>query len=115
VHPECSTYLHSIPLAKLLLQTTIDITKHHPVVYLIVLLGLLVQTAFSVWYAFTCIAIYVKWTPGSVACTASGSSCSSAKVGGLLAYSTFSFYWTSQVIANVILCTLAGGIFGGKQ
>ncbi|RSH81537.1 Protein pns1 [Saitozyma podzolica] len=83
-----------IPLAKLLLQTTIDITKHHPVVYLIVLLGLLVQTALSVWYAFTCIAIYVKWTPGSVACTASGSSCSSAKVGGLLAYSTFSFYWT---------------------
>ncbi|GFZ44180.1 Protein PNS1 [Saitozyma sp. JCM 24511] len=102
-----------IPLAKLLLQTTIDITKHHPVVYFIVLLGLLVQTALSVWYAFTCIAIYVKWTPGSMACTASGSSCSSAKVGGLLAYSTFSFYWTSQVIANVILCTLAGGIFGG--
>jgi hypothetical protein len=55
----------SIPLAKLLLQTTIDITKHHPVVYIIVLLGLVFQAALSVWYAFTCVAIYVKWTPGS--------------------------------------------------
>lgn len=54
-----------IPLARMLLQTTIDITKHHPVVYLIVLLGLLVQGAMSVWYAFTVIAIYVKWTPDS--------------------------------------------------
>ena len=54
-----------IPLAKLLLQTTIDITKHHPAVYLVVFLGLIVQTAFSVWYAWTVIAIYVKWTPDS--------------------------------------------------
>ena len=54
-----------IPLARLLLQTTIDITKHHPVVYLIALLGLVVQTAVNVWYTFTVIAIYVKWTPDS--------------------------------------------------
>jgi hypothetical protein len=54
-----------IPLARILLQTTIDITKHHPVVYLIALLGLIVQTAVNVWYAFTVIAIYVKWTPNS--------------------------------------------------
>jgi hypothetical protein len=54
-----------IPLAKLLLQVTIDITKHHPSVYLVVLIGLVVQAALSVWYTFTCIAIYVKWTPGS--------------------------------------------------
>jgi hypothetical protein len=55
-----------IPLAKLLLQVTMDIAKHHPSVYVVVLIGLVVQTALSVWYAFTCIAIYVKWTPGSV-------------------------------------------------
>lgn len=54
-----------IPLAKLLLQTTIDITKHHPSVYFVVLLGLLVQAALSVWYSFTVVAVYVKWTPGS--------------------------------------------------
>lgn len=49
----------------MLLQTVIDIIKHHPSVYLVVLLGLVVQAAFSVWYSFTVIAIYVKWTPGS--------------------------------------------------
>nr|XP_019010727.1 protein PNS1 [Kwoniella pini CBS 10737]OCF49508.1 protein PNS1 [Kwoniella pini CBS 10737] len=100
-----------IPLAKLLLQVTIDITKHHPSVYLVVLLGLIVQSALSVWYTFTCIAIYVKWTPGSESCT--GTSCSSGKVAGLIFYSTFAYLWMSQVVANVILCTLAGGIFGG--
>lgn len=101
----------SIPLARLLLQTTIDITKHHPVVYLIVILGLILQTAVNVWYAFTAIAIYVKWTPGSPGCDGT---CSSGKVAGLIFYATFAFLWLSQVIANVILCTLAGGIYGGK-
>ncbi|WVN88169.1 protein PNS1 [Cryptococcus depauperatus CBS 7841] len=100
-----------IPLAKLLLQTTIDITKHHPSVYFVVFVGLLVQAALSVWYTFTCIAIYVKWTPNSAAC--SSTSCSSGKVAGLIFYSTFSYLWMSQVVGNVILCTLAGGIFGG--
>ncbi|RSH83658.1 Protein pns1 [Saitozyma podzolica] len=100
-----------VPLAKLLIQTTIDITRHHPVVYLIALIGLVFQRAWSIWYAFTCIAIYVKWTPGRSGCSASP--CSSAKVGGLIFYSTFSYCWTSQVIANVIVCTLSGGIFGG--
>jgi hypothetical protein len=102
---------HRAPLAKLLIQTTIDITRHHPVVYLIALIGLVFQRAWSIWYAFTCIAIYVKWTPGRTGCSASP--CSSAKVGGLIFYSTFSYCWTSQVIANVIVCTLSGGIFGG--
>ncbi|WVW83672.1 protein PNS1 [Kwoniella bestiolae CBS 10118] len=100
-----------IPLAKLLLQVTIDITKHHPSVYFVVLIGLIVQSALSVWYTFTCIAIYVKWTPGSATCT--GTSCSSGKVAGLVFYSTFAYLWTSQVVGNVILCTLAGGVFGG--
>ncbi len=47
-----------------------------------------------------------------LACT-SGGSCSSAKVAGLIFYATFAYYWISQVVANVVLCTLAGGIFGG--
>ncbi|WVO22325.1 protein PNS1 [Cryptococcus decagattii] len=100
-----------IPLAKLLLQTTIDVTKHHPSVYVVVFIGLIVQAALSIWYTFTCISIYVKWTPGSAAC--SGGGCSSSKVAGLVFYVTFAYLWMSQVIANVILCTLAGGVFGG--
>jgi Plasma-membrane choline transporter len=69
---------------------------------------------------------YAKWTPGNpcmfdellyqayahvfLACNAS--SCSSGKVAGLIFYATFSFLWTSQVIGNVSLATLAGGPFG---
>lgn len=49
----------------MLLQTTIDITKHHPVVYAIALAGLIVQTAWNIWYTFTIVAVYVKYTPGS--------------------------------------------------
>ena len=72
---------------------------------------------------------YSKWTPGSpcelffpwkfptkfiitfTACTGD-SSCSSSKVAGLIFYETFSFLWTSQVIGNVALATLAGGPYG---
>ena len=44
---------------------------------------------------------------------ANGGSCSSSKVAGLVFYATFVYYWVSQVIGNVVLCTLAGGVFGG--
>ncbi|KAJ3731852.1 plasma-membrane choline transporter-domain-containing protein, partial [Lentinula guzmanii] len=33
-------------------------------------------------------------------------------VAGLIFYATFSYLWTSQVIANVALATLAGGPYG---
>jgi hypothetical protein len=45
-----------------------------------------------------------------VACATS--SCSSGKVVGLIFFETFSFLWTSQVIGNVALATLAGGPYG---
>ena len=45
-----------------------------------------------------------------IACDSS--SCSSGKVAGLVFFETFSFLWTSQVICNVSLATLAGGPFG---
>ena len=45
-----------------------------------------------------------------VACDTS--SCSGGKVAGLIFFETFSFLWTSQVIGNVSLATLAGGPFG---
>lgn len=54
-----------IPLAKILIQTTIDISKHHKSVYVVAIIALIIEAAWSVWYSFTCIAIYVKWTPGS--------------------------------------------------
>jgi hypothetical protein len=104
-----------IPLAKLMIQTTIDISKHHISVYVVVIIGLIVQTAWSVYYAITVVGIYVTWTPDSAACasTSSSGSCSSSKVAGLIFFATFAYYWVSQVIANVVLTTLSGGVFGG--
>jgi hypothetical protein len=98
-----------------MIQTTIDISKHHISVYIVVIIGLIVQTAWSVYYAITVVGIYVTWTPDSAACssTASSGSCSSGKVAGLIFFATFAYYWVSQVIANVVLTTLSGGVFGG--
>ena len=88
-----------------------DISKHHKSVYIVVLSSLVIQAAWSVYYSITVVAIYVKWTPGSESCT--NTSCSSGKVAGLIFYATFAYYWVSQVIANVTLTTLSGGVFGG--
>ncbi|KAF8345826.1 plasma-membrane choline transporter-domain-containing protein [Amanita rubescens] len=99
-----------IPLASLLLQVVMDVAKHHLSVYAVAFAALIVQAALAVWYIFTIISIYAKWTPGAPSCSSSG--CSSSKVAGLIFYATFSFLWTSQVIGNVALATLAGGPFG---
>ncbi|KZT10655.1 DUF580-domain-containing protein [Laetiporus sulphureus 93-53] len=104
-------YRSRIPLASLLLQVVMDIAKHHWTVYGVAFAALVIQAAWSVWYTFTVIAIYAKWTPGNPTC-GNGSSCSSSKVAGLVFYATFSYLWTSQVIGNVALATLAGGPFG---
>lgn len=102
-----------IPLARLLLQVVMDISKHHKSVYIVCLLALVFQTLLSVWYAFTVAATYVKWTPDSAACSSAGGSCSSSKVAGLIFFETFAYLWMSQVVANVALATLAGGAYGG--
>ncbi|KAL0955969.1 hypothetical protein HGRIS_002152 [Hohenbuehelia grisea] len=100
-----------IPLASLLLQVVMDVSKHHISVYVVAFIALFLQAAVAVWYTFTAVAIYAKWTPGNPPCT-TGTSCSSGKVAGLIFYATFSFLWTSQVIGNVALATLAGGPYG---
>jgi len=64
----------------------------------------------AVWFTFTAIATYTKWTPGNPSCATT--SCSSGKVAGLIFFEVFSFLWTSQVIGNVALATLAGGPYG---
>ncbi|KAH8828438.1 plasma-membrane choline transporter-domain-containing protein [Flagelloscypha sp. PMI_526] len=90
-----------IPLAALLLSVVMDISKHHKSVF----------SALAVFYAFAAIATYSRWTPNSPACATDGG-CSSRKVASLIFFLTFSFLWTSQVIGNVALATLAGGPYG---
>lgn len=104
-------YRSRIPLAATLLQVVMDVSKHHPSVYVVAFVALIFQAAYSVLYTFTAVATYEKWTPGNPSCS-TGTSCSSSKVAGLIIYATFSYLWTSQVIGNVALATLAGGPFG---
>ncbi|KAF8798723.1 integral to plasma membrane protein [Phlegmacium glaucopus] len=99
-----------IPLTSLLLQVVMDVTKHHTSVYVVAFTALFLQAGLAAWYTFTVIATYAKWTPGNPSCDTSN--CSSGKVAGLIFFETFSFLWTSQVIGNVSLATLAGGPFG---
>ncbi|KNZ80543.1 Protein PNS1 [Termitomyces sp. J132] len=99
-----------IPLASLLLQVVMDVSKHHKSVYFVAFVALLMQAALAVWYVFTTIATYNQYTPGNPNCAKN--SCSSGKVAGLIFYETFSFLWTSQVVKNVAIATLAGGPFG---
>jgi len=100
-----------IPLASLLLQVIMDVSKHHLSVYVVAFFGLIVQAALSVWFVFTAIATYTKYTPGNPSCS-TGTSCSSGKVAGLIFFELFSYLWTSQTAGNVALATLAGGPYG---
>lgn len=99
-----------IPLASLLLQVVMDVSKHHKSVYVTAVTALVIQTAWSVLYVFVVIATYMRYTPGSPGCT--DNSCSSGTVAGLIFFETFSYIWTGQVIQNVALATMAGGPYG---
>ncbi|GAA5888558.1 hypothetical protein JCM6882_008996 [Rhodosporidiobolus microsporus] len=100
-----------IPLSKQLLLFVLRIAKYNKSVYIIALLGTLLQGFYSVYWSFTAVAIYQKWTPGSSGSTTSGGSASHATVIGLMVFAVFSYFWTSQFIINLFLTTEAG-IYG---
>ncbi|KAJ7287527.1 DUF580-domain-containing protein [Mycena rebaudengoi] len=91
-----------IPLASLLLQVVMDVSKHHMSVYVVAFLALILQALLAVWFTFAAIATYAKYTPGNPSCATDGG-CSSGKVAGLIFFEVFSFLWTSQVIGNAPL------------
>ncbi len=73
-------------------------------------LGTIVAFAFGILWSFTLVAVYIKYSPqpDNPACNAGGGSCSNAKVIGLIVFITFSGYWISEVIKNVIHTTICG-------
>ncbi len=54
-----------IPFASLLLQVVMDVSKHHMSVYAVAMSALFLQACLAVWFTFTVIATYSKWTPGN--------------------------------------------------
>ena len=107
------SWIPRIPFSVLMLQTTMDVAKHHGHVFLVSAIGGFVAFAFGAWFSITLVAIYVKYEPNSrgsnPACSSgSGGGCSSAKVIGLIVFITFAGYWISEWIKNTVHSTVAG-------
>ncbi|KDE06164.1 hypothetical protein MVLG_03446 [Microbotryum lychnidis-dioicae p1A1 Lamole] len=100
-----------IPLSKALLLFVLKIAKHHPSVYIIAMVGCLVQAAYSVFWSFVVIATYQKYHPGTAASSTSGGQPSQATMIGLIVFECFNFFWVSQFITNYTL-TINAGVYG---
>lgn len=64
--------------------------------YVIALVGALLQTIYSVYWGFATVAIYQKWSPNGSGRNVSGGQASSGALTGIMVFSVFSFYWTSR-------------------
>lgn len=85
-----------IPLSKQLLLLVLRIAKAYPSVYGIALAGALLQTVYSIYWSFTTVAIYQKWSPSAEGADTSGGTASSGALIGLMIFAVFSFYFTSR-------------------
>jgi Plasma-membrane choline transporter len=107
------SWIPRIPFSVVMLQTCMDVAKHHRGVFITSLLGGIVSVAFAAWFSVTLVAVYVAYEPGNggsnanPACSKSGA-CSTAKVVGLVVFITFAGYWISEWIKNTIHTTVAG-------
>ncbi|CCG83274.1 Putative uncharacterized protein [Taphrina deformans PYCC 5710] len=107
-----------IPLAALYLQFTLDVAKHYKSVYVVSALGTIVSALFSAWWSVTLVAAYAKYSPNTTStgaqnpgCSVSGGSCSNASLILVIVFLTFTAYWVTEFIKNVIHTTICG-IFG---
>ncbi|KAI5476925.1 hypothetical protein MNV49_007026 [Pseudohyphozyma bogoriensis] len=100
-----------IPFSREVLVFVLKIAKHHPSVYVLALVGTILQAVYSVYWSFATVAIYQKFNPNAAGSSTSGGSASNSAVIGLVVFSVFSYYWTSQFILNFFL-TVEAGIFG---
>lgn len=107
-----------IPLAVLYLQFTLDVAKRYPSVYIVSALGTIWSALFSAWWSVTLVAAYTKYSSNTTStgaqnpgCSAAGGSCSNASLVLVLIFLTFTAYWTTEIIKNVIHTTISG-VFG---
>ncbi|KAI9830700.1 MAG: putative choline transporter, neither null mutation nor overexpression affects choline transport [Phylliscum demangeonii] len=103
------SWIPRIPFSVLVLQTVMDVAKHHGHIFLASFIGGLVSLAFGAWFSVTLTSIYVKYQPGNnPACHQGAGGCSSAKVIGLVVFITFAGYWISEWIRQTLHTTIAG-------
>lgn len=99
-----------------MLQKSFDVAKRYGHVYMVSALGGLTAVIFGAWVLLTLVAVSTKYAPieaDKPHCrTGRGSvNCSSGKAIGLAIFVTFSGYWISEVIKNVIHVSISGGKF----
>ncbi|KAF9291320.1 putative choline transporter, neither null mutation nor overexpression affects choline transport [Mortierella alpina] len=90
-----------IPFATEMLRAVTAISKKYPATFVLALFGLVVQIAYSVYFITVisgCYEMYYDRETGSTP----------GKLKALIVFCFFSFYWTSQVIKNIVHVTIAG-------
>lgn len=101
-----------IPFSRAVLQLVLRIAGEYKSTYVIALIGTVVQAAYSIWWSFTAVAAYQRFSTNGAGCAAGARwGCSEGSLIGIIVFLAFSFYWTTQFIANLFLTTEAG-IFG---
>lgn len=104
---------HRIPFTVCILKVVMDVMKRYPQTWLLTLMGSILSGAFSVLFSVVIVATYMKYddkinNPG---CSVDGGSCSNGKLIGLLVLTFFCGYYISEVLRNVIHCSVSG-VFG---
>ncbi|KAF9192182.1 putative choline transporter, neither null mutation nor overexpression affects choline transport [Haplosporangium sp. Z 767] len=90
-----------IPFATVMLQTVTAVSKQYKATFALAFLGLFLQIAYSVYFMTVIAGTYDLFYDAST-----GSSTAKLKV--VIVFCFFSFYWTSQVIANIVHTTVCG-------
>ncbi|KAG0371165.1 plasma-membrane choline transporter-domain-containing protein [Gamsiella multidivaricata] len=90
-----------IPFASVMLSTVTSISKAYPATFVLSFLGLFLQIAYSIYFMTTIAGtfdLYYDTTTNSIP----------TKLQVLIVFCFFSFYWTSQVLENIVHTTICG-------
>ncbi|KAG0264711.1 putative choline transporter, neither null mutation nor overexpression affects choline transport [Linnemannia exigua] len=93
-----------IPFASIMLRTVTSVSRDYPATYAVSVLGLVAQVAYSIYFLLVFAGTYdFYFTSGN----SSGNN-KSALFYVLIVFAVFSFYWTSQVLSNIVHTTICG-------
>ncbi|KAF9984807.1 putative choline transporter, neither null mutation nor overexpression affects choline transport, partial [Modicella reniformis] len=84
-----------------MLQTVTAISKEYPATFALSFLGLFLQIAYSVYFMTVIAGIYDLFYDTTT-------NTAPAKLTVVIVFCFFSFYWTSQVMANIVHTTICG-------
>jgi hypothetical protein len=84
-----------------MLQTVTSISKSYPATFILALFGLFMQVVYSVYFMVVIAGTYdLYYDPVN--------NTTPPKLQALIVFCFFSFYWTSQVMANIVHTTVCG-------